>query len=65
MVLPQVGDESAAVAVPTTGGTTSTVVMARTGGTVVYLVYESHGPPDTDLLQLLAIRATAKAARTR
>ncbi len=64
VVLPQVGDESAAVAEPTTGNTTSTVVVARTKGTVVYLVYETHGPADTNLLQLLAIRATAKAAKT-
>ena len=64
VVLPQVGDESAAVAVPTAGNTTSTVVVARTKGTVVYLVYETHGPADTDLLQLLAIRATAKAVQT-
>ena len=49
---------------PTTGNTTSTVVVARTKGTVVYLVYETHGPADTNLLQLLAIRATAKAAKT-
>ncbi len=62
VVLPQVGDESAAVAVPTAGGTTSTVVVARTGGIVVYLTYETHGPPDTNLLQLVTIRALAKAS---
>ncbi len=64
VVLPLVGDQSAAVSVPTTGGTTSTVVVARMRGTVMFLEYETHGPPDTDLLQLLAIRASAKVART-
>ncbi len=62
VVMPQVGDESAAVAVPTAGTTTSTVVVARTRGVVVYLVYETHGPPDANLLQLTAIRAVAKAS---
>jgi hypothetical protein len=62
LVMPQVGDESAAVEVATAGGTTSTVVIARTNATIVYLVYESHGPPDTSLLQLVSIRATAKAS---
>ena len=62
VVMPRVGDESAAVAVPTAGNTTSTVVVARTRGVIVYLVYETHGPPDPSLLQLTAIRATAKAS---
>jgi hypothetical protein len=61
VVMPPVGDESAAVAVPTAGNTTSTVVVARTRGIIVYLIYETHGPPDANLLQLVAIRATAKA----
>jgi hypothetical protein len=62
LVMPQVGDQSAAVTVTTAGATTSTVVISRTNGTIVYLVYETHGPPDTSLLQLVSIRATAKAS---
>ena len=54
LVMPQVGDESVAVEAATTGDTTSTVVISRTKGTIVYLVYETHGPPDTSLLQLVS-----------